>query len=375
MKRSNSRLLAQSVLLLCLCLLLEVNEMQAQSDENRGPDTGRIMQIDPKGGLKIIQARGRKPVTAEVYMPVHKGNILILNPNTTASVVCGDGNRRKLEPGYHPCPCKDPCPPSICGSNSDRIMSARPTANKDLFPVVRSPRATLLMNLRPTIRWIAINGANENTIYKVIIYGENMEEIWTEVVRAKTSLAYPDNKPSLTPGQNYKVVITSEGRSSEEDHAPGLGFTTLKQKQAQELGRKEQKIKARGFPDMQTRFLISILYDSEGLYTEAIEQLEGLYNYAKEPVVARVLGNLYSAIGLGRDAEKYYLESLQRQDPEDLEGVALTQKELANIYEHLGIFDEAVRRLEEAIKAYDQLGNSVQVQVLKARTQNLKRKQ
>jgi hypothetical protein len=333
------------------------------------------MQIDPKGGLKIIQASGLKPVNGELYMPVRKGNILILNPNAIAYVVCSDGNRRELEPGYHPCPCKDPCPPGICGGNSESMMSARPTANKGLFPVVRSPRATLLMNLRPTIRWTAIDGANEDATYKVTIYGENMEEIWTEEVKAKTSLAYPAKRLPLTPGQIYKVVVTSEGRSSEEDHAPGLGFTTLKQKQAQEMARKALKIKARGFPDMQTRFLISILYDSEGLYAEAIEQLEELYNKAKEPVIARALGNLYSVIGLGRDAEKNYLESLLRQDPDDLEGVALTQKELSNIYEHLGIFDEAARRLEEAIKAYDQLGDSVLVQELKARAQNLKRNQ
>jgi tetratricopeptide (TPR) repeat protein len=78
-------------------------------------------------------------------------------------------------------------------------------------------------------------------------------------------------------------------------------------------------------------------------------------------------------IGLNREAEKMYLEALRLQDSSDLEAVAVTQKSLAQTCENLGIFDQAVSRLQEAIRVYELLGDTALVEQLKKREQLLKK--
>ena len=156
-----------------------------------------------------------------------------------------------------------------------------------------------------------------------------MKVIWTKEVVSQTRLTYPNKEAPLTPGQTYKVVVTSDGLSSQQDHSPGLGFTTLTADQARGLADEEIKIKQMGLPETQTRFLISNLYAARELYAEAIEQLEDLYTTMKEPAVASMLGDLYAAIGLNREAEKKYLEALSLTSANDLEGLGSTWKNLA----------------------------------------------
>src|SRR6185295_9573216 len=104
-------------------------------------------------------------------------------------------------------------------------------------------------------------------------------------------------------------------------------------------------------PETQTRFLIANLYAAKELYAEAIEQLEALYPRMKEPAVVRMLGDLYAVIGLNREAEKKYLEALDLTPANDLDGLGAIQKDLARVYESLGILDRAIAGLAEAKKA------------------------
>jgi hypothetical protein len=231
----------------------------------------------------------------------------------------------------------------------------------------------MLRNLRPTIRWTPIAGAKQGTTYNVTLFGDGMKAIWSRDVVSETMLIYPDNEPPLTPGKTYIVVITSNGLSSQLDHSPGLGFTTLTADQARTLADAEIKSKHPELPETQRRLLVSNLYTARELYSEAIEQLEDLYTTVKDPAVASTLGDLYAAIGLNRGAEKKYLEALGLTPANDLDGLGLTQKSLAQVYENLGIFDQAIARLEEAMKAYRRLGNTAMVNVLLDKERRLKK--
>jgi len=219
------------------------------------------------------------------------------------------------------------------------------------------------------VRWAPIVGANQNTSYKVTLYGENMRVVFSSEVTGRTNLPYPENAPALTPGQTYKVVVTAEGRSSEEERAPGLGFSTFTLEQARDLAREEQDIKERHLGSGFTRFLISTLYASQGLYTESISQLEASDETAKEATVARALGDSYAAIGLNREAVRNYLQALQIVGSDDLEAIALTQQHLATSYENLGLSEKANAAREEAIKAYQRLGDLVVVEQLRQQQQ------
>ena len=362
------------------CLLFALCSAQAQSVNGIGPAAGQIVLIrpaEPKGGLKVVQAKGVDPVNATEKMLVRRGNLLNLDPKATAIVLCGDGAQRKLVPGLQPCPCTTPCTPEICGINYDggKLRPTRGGADTDKsnYPVVISPRATLLLTTRPAIRWTPIAGPRESTTYKVTIYGENMKVIWSRNADSKTRLAYPDEEPALAEGQTYKVVVTAAGLSSESERSPGLGFTTLTQDQALALGGEETKRRQLGLPDAQSRFLISTLYAARELYSEAIDRLEDQYNANREAAVARALGDLYAAVGLNREAEKKYLEGLDITPKNDLDGQGLAQRALARVYGNLGMFDQAVKRLEAAIENYRRLKDRVTVNVLLDEERKLKK--
>jgi|GEM_PF-3079582 len=331
---------------------------------------GRVILIEPKqpkGALKVKQGKRVDPVNAVEGMLVRRGYLLILNPTARATIICGDGYKRELAPGPQGCPCTKSCTPEVCGIRYDgsTISGTRgPDTDAGLFPVVISPRKSMLRNLRPTIRWAPIAGAKDGTTYSVILFGEGMKVIWSRNVVSGTWLIYPDKEPSLTNGQTYKVVVTSNGLSSEQDHSPGLGFTALTADQARALADDETKRKQLKLPETQTRFLIANLYAGRELYAEAIEQLQELHTTMKEPALTGMLGDLYATIGLNREAAKWYLETLGVTPADDLEGMGATQKSLAQVYENLGIYDKAMAQLKEAIKAYRRLGNRAIVRLL-----------
>ncbi|HVG21040.1 MAG TPA: tetratricopeptide repeat protein [Blastocatellia bacterium] len=324
----------------------------------------------------VKQAKRVDPVNAAEGMLVRRGYILILDPAARAAVICGDGKLRQLPPGAHGCPCTQPCTPKVCGINYEGStvgMTRGPDTDAGLFPAVISPRKTKLRDLRPAISWAPIAGAKEKTTYNVTLYGEPGKVIWTKDVVSATRLTYPDDEPPLKPGQTYKVVVTSEGQSSQQDRTPGLGFTTLTASQARALADEEIKIKELRLPKSQTGFLIANLYAAGELYSEAIGQLEDLYTNMKEAAVAGMLGDLYAAIGLNREAEKKYLEALGLIPANDLDGLGAIQKNLAQVYESLGIIDRARACLGEARKAYQRLGNRAIVNVLLEAERRLKK--
>lgn len=378
MKRLAALIGMQMGLLGCLCLFAGAGRTSAQSINSAGPTSGRIILIEPKeqkGALKVRQGKNAALVNATEGMLVRRGDLLILNPTARAAVICGDGKKRQLTPGMQGCPCTQPCTREVCGINygGSTIGATRgPDTGSGLFPVVISPRKTLLLTRRPTIRWSPIAGAKDKATYTVTLYGDRMQMIWTKAVVSDIWLDYPDQEPPLAPGQTYIVVITSEGQSSQQDRSPELGFTTLTATQARMLADDEDKRKRLRLPETQTRFLIANLYAAKELYAEAIEQLEALYPRMKEPAVVRMLGDLYAVIGLNREAEKKYLEALELTPANDLDGLGAIQKDLARVYESLGILDRAIACLAEAKKAYQRLSNWAEVKAILKDEQRLK---
>ena len=360
--RRTIRLLAWVSFLIGTSLFRGSVVVQAQSGEGAPPALGLIIRIDPKekrGALTIKQGKHVNPINAVEGMPIRRGYVLTLTATARATVLCGDGKKRELAPGSQGCPCARPCTPEVCGIRygGSTIGATRgPDTDDGEFPVVISPRKTMLLNLRPTIRWAAIAGAKETTSYQVTLYGDRGKVVWTKEAASETKLTYPENEPSLTRGQTYKVVVTSGSLSSEQDHSPGLGFTTLTADQARALAADEIKKHQLGLSESQTRFLISNLFAARGLYSEGIDTLEDLYTTIKEPAMAGMLGDLFAMTGLNREAEKRYLEVLSLTAADDFEGLGAMQRSLAQVYENLGMFDRAISRFAEARRAYKRLG-------------------
>jgi hypothetical protein len=359
-ERNNKLKFVEQALLACVYFLFGAVGVSAQTRDVANLISGRIVLIEPKGALKVKQTKQVRAINATEGILVRRGYVLILEPAGRATIICGDGKKRELLPGPQGCPCVKPCTPEVCGIRYDgsTIAATRgPDTDTGEFPVIVSPRKTMLGNLRPTIRWTPIAGGKAATTYSVTVYGEGMKVILNRDVINATSLSYPDAESPLTPGQTYKVVVMTDGRSSQEDRSPGLGFTTLTTEQAHTLADEEAKRREMGLPEKQTRFLIANLYAARELYAEAIDQLEGLQATTKELSVVCMLGDLYSVIGLNREAETKYLDAMSLTPPNDLHGLGSIQRSLAQVYENLGMFDRAIARLSEAMRTYRRLGD------------------
>ncbi|HYV05946.1 MAG TPA: tetratricopeptide repeat protein [Blastocatellia bacterium] len=358
--RAASLKLTLFALLVSIHLFLGAGSVSAQSRDRSDPISGRVALIEPKGGLKIRQSKRAGLMNATEGMLVRRGYLLILDPVAKATIVCGDGKKRELAPGPQGCPCTLPCTPAICGIRYEgsTIRATRgPDTNDSAFPVVISPRRTLAGNLRPAIRWAPVAGAKADTTYNVTLYGEGMRVVWARDVISETRLAYPETEPPLAAGQTYKVVVTTNGLSSQQDRSPGLGFITLTADQASLLAAEEIKARQLGLPETQTRFLIANLYAARELYSEAIEQLENCDPARKNPAAISLIGDLYAEIGLNREAEKKYLQALALTPANDLDGLGSNHRNLATVYENLGEFDHAIAQLKEAITVYRRLRN------------------
>jgi hypothetical protein len=351
----------------------------AQSNDLGNPTLGRIVSIkpkEPKDNLRIQQAKRVAPVNATEGMLVRRGYVLILNPKARAFIVCGDGKKRELKPGKNGCPCTQPCTPEVCGiryGGSTLSVTRGSDAETGAFPIVVSPRKTLLRNLRPTIRWLPVSGATQNTTYQVTLYGDNPKPLWSRDVVSEPRLAYPEKEPPLIPGETYKVVVTSGGKSSRQDPLPGLGFTALTAEQARSLALEEAQRKQLELPETQTRLLVANLYAAREMYAEAIEQLEELSKTFKEPEVLLLLGDLFATIGLSREAKKRYAEALGLTAAVDFAGLGQARKSLAQVCENLGDFKMAIEHLREAKKAYRRLRNRSMVRALFTQEQRLKK--
>lgn len=363
--------------ILCLSITELDSLTKAQSSlENDRATTGRIAFIDPKeprGKLKVKQKGAAKLADATEGMEVRRGYLLVLDPEAKATVVCNDGKPHELIAGRQGCPCADQAH-GIMYDGSIIPGTRGPDTSNSRFPVAVSPRKTLLLNTRPTFCWIPAVGSDASVTYKISVYKEPMKEIWARKDIAKAELPYPDKEPPLTPGETYIVVISSSNSDSVEPQRD-IGFTVMTASETKSVRDEEAKIQGlKKIPDLQKRFILANLYATKELHAEAIEILEELSKTLKEPAVLRMLGDLYTAIGLNREAEKRYLDVLSLpQLAGDPEGLALTLRALAHTYQSLGASNEAAIRFDAAIKAYEEMGDSMTVEELKTLRQRVKK--
>lgn len=342
----------------------------AQVSGGVGLASGRIVLITPKvpkGALQVKQAPGTPSINATEGMLIRRGYVLTLKGTARATVICSDGKKRDLVPGRQGCPCIEPCKAEVCGIryNGSTIGATRGSDTATgLFPIIISPRKTLISNLRPTIRWTAVAGMKDGTPYKVTLFAEGMKKIWEREITAATSFAYPSEEPSLLPGQTYKVVVQAGGLSSQQDSSPGLGFLTLTADQQQALIKDEENLKSLELPETQTRFLLANHYAARELYAEALDLLKDLSQTMNEPAILQLFGDSYLMVGLNREAEKKYLAALSLMPIDDLDGRGLAEYSLAQVYENLGNIDQATVRLKAAINAYRRLKDTKTVKRL-----------
>jgi hypothetical protein len=311
----------------------------------------------------IVETDGQVKVKRQgwtAYAPVvfgtglHVGDLLNRGESSYAKVVCSDLTLHEIPTGIGGVPCSA-SRMVLRQADGSLINATRGWPNDGSFPVVLSPRKTKLISTHPTLRWIPVKGA---TAYRVIVRGENLQ--WTTVV-ANAAVVYPENAPRLETGVDYKLVVMANGADSSDEPGLGLGFSVLSAKDKKTVLQEQNQIENLGLPAGPTQFLIARLYADHGLYAEAIERLETTSRTFKAAAVTRLLGDLYMYVGLARQAEGNYLNSLDLSNAEnDDEGQMLLHKALAYIYEQiLGNRDAAALQLNATLDLAKKLGDDL----------------
>ena len=221
-----------------------------------------------------------------------------------------------------------------------------------LIPYIISPRATSLLDLTPTLRWNSVPGAKK---YSLRISGTD----W-QAESNNTEYVY-DGQAPLQSGVDYLLIVEADnGKSSQDEGAPGLGFSLLSDEEAGHVHAAAAMIEELTLSDKAKGFALAQLYSGQGLHAEAAELLEGLAD-AESPAanVCRALGDLYQQVGLPILAESNYTNALDLAEAiGDIEGTAAAQAGLGEVYAALGNKNEAVRWLTQAQTGYENLGDS-----------------
>ena len=332
-----------------------------------GPPTGRVVYVEPAGKLKVKQRRSDGAATATVGTIVRRGYLLNLDPGAKAAVRCDDGKLHQLGPGLQGSPCVAPVAGAIYDGYGPPRTGGADTRNK-AFPVIISPRGTRLLTTRPTIRWSPVVAPPQGAPvkYQVIVFREKMEKVWQREVSGLTELEYPAAEPPLARGVLYKVIVEAGERSSEAEGTPDMGVTVLTDEQANHLAAAETQLRGLNLPAAETQFLVAELFAARGLTSEAIDKLNALRSTLNQPWVLLLLGDLYAAVGLHREAVTQYEGVLVlSQTAEDPEAQALAFASAGSSYLALGAFADANSVFTKAVDAYRKLGITVDVKQLK----------
>jgi len=307
-------------------------------------------------GQVSVKEKGWNKFAPVVFGTIlHAGDLLRVDPASQVKVVCSDLTLHTIEAGTTGIPCTGERG-MLQASNGSLINPTRGWTNDGLSPVVLSPRKTKLLSSHPMLRWTPIRGAST---YRVIVRGPKV--YWTTQVATKNETPYPDSAPLLESGVSYKLIVeTSDGISSSEP-SPELGFSILDSKAAQEVQSVQKRIEGLGLPEGPTQFLIAHLYAANGLNAESIQRLEVLSSKFKAAAVERLLADLYLRIGLPRQAEVSYLNSLDlAREEKDEVGQMIVHLALAHIYEQtLGNQKAAGEHLDATLAIANKIGDDL----------------
>jgi tetratricopeptide (TPR) repeat protein len=118
----------------------------------------------------------------------------------------------------------------------------------------------------------------------------------------------------------------------------------------------------------QAGLILAHLYKGYGLYSDAVEVLEGLVQQGSQLItIYQLLGDTYLEVGLPQLAKKSYEKALELgTGTEHLSVQAEVQAGLGKAHNSLGNEGYAIQWLKKAKGSYAELGDSVQVQRLAA---------
>lgn len=330
--------------------------------------TPRILEATGRVLLKRNGWSSYQPTS--VGTPLYADDLLLPDRSVKVIVFCPNSTKWRV-PAGEPSSLNEGCPgPSPIVRPSGVTITTSYGGSNPLIPYIISPRSTAILTDKPLLHW---NGAPSVTVYTVKLSSQQ-GIIWSQKVKG-TQIVYP-GKPSLRPGVAYSVVVeAAHGKSSQDEETRELQFNLLPQPQVQQVQEEVARLRQQGLPDeIKALYLADLYRDRQyNLLAEAISTLEALaIKGSQNPIVYRLLGDLYWQIGLKLLAESNYLKAIAlATTPENVEERAVAEFSLGNLYLTTRNRSEASRWLQQAYREYKVLGDTKRMKDLERRLERL----
>ncbi|BAY80111.1 hypothetical protein NIES25_65990 (plasmid) [Nostoc linckia NIES-25] len=323
------------------------------------PKPTKITKVS--GTVELLRDGQQNWFKVSVGTEIRPGDYLRRKQGASVTVSCSDGREGTFLPEGVQKPLGYICPSGFRDATDSTI------------PYTISPRDTLILSKRPTLRWHAPDNVNR---FRVTVRGQGLN--WTKQVNRDKAcqgdicqLVYPSDEPPLQLGITYVLVIetTDPNRSSE---APGLGFKLIDESKALEIQNLAQEIEQQELSTVEKALKLADIYEQNLLTAEAIAILEALPNEGKNAAVYRQLGQRYDLIGLPLEAKAYYEKAIAKAESVgDKSELAAAQLELGEVNWTLGKNQEAQNLLEAAKATYTELKNADMLSYLEERLREM----
>jgi Tetratricopeptide repeat len=256
------------------------------------------------------------------------------------------------------------------------------------IPYLITPRHTLLLTQKPSLRRNAVPGTIE---YAIEVKSPNRTLWQTKTKNNETLYA----GLALEAGIPYTVVIrTNGGKSSLDEMTPDgksksthLEFRVLRPSETLKIANTNPSeiadilalVERYNSYVLQESLLASYQFprdyaETYNLTGEAIALLESVIERGQSsPLIHRTLGDLYWQTGLIHPAQAAYKKAIAlAKTPENLEDVTIAQEQLGQIYGLIGNKDEARQAYLQAKEGYKSLGDKSKVEEIQTQLDRLK---
>jgi hypothetical protein len=228
-----------------------------------GTSPNLIVSVPP-GGVELYRENWPGYLPVGFGTAVRRGDLIRPADGETVHILCADLEKIKInkEEGI-PCKVEEP-PLQYSGARVET-----PRAPGAGVPYVLYPRATHILDTRPTLRWRDTGGP-----YTVSVVDLNGNRLWSKDGVTDNELPYPGTD-NLLPG-DYQLIVTDErtNTSSDDDPNKGLGFTLVSSEEQATLTAKCEEILKLEIDPPARQFALAIYYAGQGLYGDALSLLD-----------------------------------------------------------------------------------------------------
>lgn len=251
---------------------------------------------------------------------------------------------------------KELCPPAPTvqlRSGAFDLSSPRGGDEVD-YPYIITPRHSAVYTTTPLLSWQPLTNTLHYTVSIQTIPDERV--VWTTTTTATQVIP-----SALLRGGDYIVtVVTDSGRSSSEESLRGLGFNLLGRAEAEQIESLREKVMGAGLNSAEANYTLAALYQTEGLYSEAITLLTTEIGSARALIR---MGDLYRLTWLEAEAVIAYESALTLSiQSDDVEGIALANTRIAGHHASFWRGEQAYTAAQTALERYRVLGDETAVQ-------------